>query len=260
MIAKPLDLAKARVLISNDDGIQSPGIKLLARAMRRVAGEVWVAAPEYEQSAASHSLTTRRPLRIRRSGPRTYAVDGTPTDAVLLAVKKIMKDCPPDIMLSGVNRGGNLGEDVTYSGTVAAAIEATLLGVPAIAFSQETGASRKAKWRTAEHYVVDVVRRLVAIRWPRSVLMNVNFPDVTAREVTGIEATRGGRRKVGTMLTEGTDPRGDRYYWMAGWRESGEFEPGTDLEAVQRGAISVTPLCIDLSHRPTLGALRTVLD
>ena len=259
MLDKPLDLKKARVLISNDDGIHAPGLKLLARIMRRVAKEVWVVAPDEEQSAASHSLTLRRPLRIRRVAPRRYAVNGTPTDAVMLAVAKVLEDRRPDLVLSGVNRGGNMGEDVTYSGTIAAAMEGTLLGVPSIALSQEASDRRNPKWKTAEHHLVDVVRRLTAMPWPRNVLMNVNFPDVPARAVVGIEATREGRRKIGTHLSEGTDPRGDPYFWLAGWRAEGEFPRGTDLEAVARGAISVTPLCLDLTHRPTLRKLKEAI-
>lgn len=257
---KPLDLATARVLVSNDDGVHAPGLKMLVRVARRMAKEVWVAAPEVEQSAASHSLTLRRPLRIRRLAARRYAVDGTPTDAVMLALRQIMKDKPPDLVLSGVNRGGNLGEDVTYSGTIAAAMEATLLGVPAIALSQERSDGSRTRWATAEHHLEKVVRRLVSVPWPAGVLMNVNFPDVAAGAVTGFEATREGRRRIGTWFTESIDPHGRPYYWLSGWREEGNFPRGTDLEAVARGAISVTPLSLDLTHRPTLRVLKGIVD
>ena len=260
MLDKPLNLAKARILISNDDGVHAPGLKMLVRVTRRMAKEVWVVAPEVEQSAASHSLTLRRPLRIRRLAARRYAVDGTPTDAVMLGLRQIMKDKPPDLLLSGVNRGGNLGEDVTYSGTIAAAMEATLLGVPAIALSQERSDGSRTRWTTAEHHLEKVVGRLVSVPWPPGVLMSVNFPDVAAGAVTGVEATREGRRRVGTWFTESTDPYGRPYYWLSGWREAEDFACGTDLAAVARGAISVTPLSMDLTHRPTLRVLKGILD
>ncbi len=259
MTHKPLDLAKARVLISNDDGIEAPGLKLLERIMRRLAREVWVVAPEREQSAAGHSLTLRRPLRVRKLSAWRYAVDGTPTDAVLLAIHQVMKDGHPDLVLSGINRGGNLGEDVTYSGTVAAAMEATLLGFPAIAFSLFTDDHRAAKWATSEHWTGETVRRLTAMTWPKNVLMNVNFPDVAANSVTGIEATRQGRRKIGSEFTEGVDPRGEPYFWIGSQRGEDRRRRGTDLEAVSRGAISVTPLSMDLTHEPSLRGLKEVL-
>ena len=260
MLDKPLDLAKARILVSNDDGIHATGLKMLVRIARRMAKEVWVAAPEVEQSAASHSLTLHRPLRIRRLAARRYAIDGTPTDAVMLALRQIMKDNPPDLLLSGVNRGGNLGEDVTYSGTIAAAMEATLLGVPAVALSQERRDGNRTPWKTAEHHLEKVVRSLVSVPWPSGVLMNVNFPGVAPGAVVGVEATREGRRRIGTWFTDSIDPHGRPYYWLSGWREEGEFARGTDLEAVARGAISITPLSLDLTHRPTLRVLKGILD
>ncbi len=257
-MAKRMELAEARVLISNDDGINAPGLKVLERVIRPLAAEVTVVAPETEQSAASHSLTLRRPLRIRKVSPGRYAVNGTPTDSVLLAVNQIMKDSPPDLVLSGINRGGNLGEDVTYSGTVAAAMEGTLLGCPAMALSQVTDDNRAARWGTARHWVGDVVSRLMALTWPRNVLINVNFPDLPARSVTGIEITRQGRRKIGGSVAEGKDPRGQTYFWIGAQRVEDRFRPGTDLEAVSRGVISITPLSMDLTHAPTIKALGAV--
>jgi len=254
----PVNLARARVLISNDDGVHAPGLKVLEKIMKRLAREVWVVAPETEQSAASHSLTLRRPLRIRKLSARRFAVDGTPTDAVLLAVNQIMKDAPPDLVLSGINRGGNLGEDVTYSGTVAAAMEGTLLGFPSVALSQVTEDAKAAKWTTSEHWVEKVLRKLARHSWPRSVLMNVNFPDVAVKSVTGIEVTRQGRRKIGGELAERTDPRGDTYFWIGAQRTEDRFRTGTDLEAVNRGAVSITPLTLDLTHGGGVKALKTI--
>lgn len=173
----PVDLARSRVLIANDDGIHAPGLKLLERVVRPLVKEVWVVAPETEQSAASHSLTMRRPLYLRKAtGRHRYAVDGTPTDCVLLAIHKVLKDRPPHLVLSGINRGGNMGEDATYSGTVAAAIEGALLGFPSVAFSLVYEDRQMVSWPTAEHWVAEVLRRLDRLSWPRNVLLNVNIP------------------------------------------------------------------------------------
>jgi len=250
------DLSRARVLISNDDGVNAPGIKALERVMKRIAGEVWVVAPETEQSAAGHSLTLRSPLRIHKKSKYKFSVTGTPTDAVMLAVHEVMKDSPPDLVLSGVNRGGNLGEDVTYSGTVAAAMEGTLLGIPSVAFSLVTPDEAKAHWKTAEVYVEKVMARLGGVSFPRGVLLNVNIPDCLADQVTGIETTRQGRRKIGCELLEGRDPKGAPYFWIGAQRDEDKSLKGTDLEAVSRGAVSITPLSLDLTHRGMMKTLK----
>src|ERR1700674_2938547 len=171
-----IDLAKCRILVSNDDGIASPGIALLEKIARNLADDVWVVAPEQEQSGASHSLTTRHPLRLREVAERRYAVDGTPTDCVLLAIKRLLRDRPPDLVLSGINAGSNIGEDLTYSGTVAAAMEATLLGIPAMALSQEYRDGHRLHWETGEAIALEVIRRLLGEPWPDSTLYNINFP------------------------------------------------------------------------------------
>ena len=253
-----LDLASARILVSNDDGINAPGIKLLAKIARSLCREVWVVAPEREQSGAAHSLTLDRPLRVRRLGARRYAVDGTPTDCVLLAVKILMRDKRPTLVLSGINAGANLGEDVTYSGTVAAAMEATLLGVPAIAFSQHYADRGKVPWATAGAQAPEVIRRLTALRWPRDTLINVNFPATPPNKVAGIAPTRQGRRKIGEGVVERVDPRGRPYYWIGPMREEWPDIPGTDLHAVTAGKVSITPICLDLTNRPALAELRNV--
>jgi len=250
------DLSRARVLISNDDGVDAPGIKALERVMKRIAGEVWVVAPQTEQSAAGHSLTLRSPLRIHKVSKHKFAVTGTPTDAVMLAVHEVMKDSPPDLVLSGVNRGGNLGEDVTYSGTVAAAMEGTLLGIPSVAFSLVTPDEAKAHWKTAEVYVEQVLKQLAGVSFPRGVLLNVNIPDRLADQVTGIETTRQGRRKIGCELLQGHDPKGAPYFWIGAQRDEDKSLKGTDLEAVSRGAVSITPLSLDLTHRAMMKTLK----
>ncbi|MBC7953007.1 MAG: 5'/3'-nucleotidase SurE [Rhodospirillaceae bacterium] len=252
-----IDLAQARILVSNDDGIHAPGIKVLEKIARAISKDVWTVAPETEQSAAGHSLTIRRPLRVRQVSRRRYSVDGTPTDAVLLGINHILKDKKPTLVLSGVNRGANLGEDVTYSGTVAAAMEATILGIPSIAFSQYY-ASDAVKWATAEHWAPEIIRKVTRVGWGRNVLMNVNFPDVAADKVTGIEITRQGKRKIGDELTERFDPRGESYIWIGAQRAEERSTAGTDIEAVLRGAISVTPLCVDLTDQGTMRALNTI--
>lgn len=254
-----LDLARARVLLSNDDGIQAQGLRVLERVMRGLAREVWVVAPEMEQSAASHSLTMRRPLFLRQVDRRRFSVDGTPTDSVLLAVHHLLREDPPQLLLSGINRGANLGEDATYSGTVAAAMEGTLLGIPSVAFSQAYADGGDVRWETAAAWAGTVLNRLVEVSWPPGVLINVNFPDVPAGAVTGIEVTRQGRRKIGNAIATGKDPRGQTYFWIGGGRDEDRNRVGTDLEAVSRGAISVTPFSLDLTDEPTFNALQAAL-
>jgi 5'-nucleotidase len=251
------DLSGARILVSNDDGVDAGGIKVLERVARTLSKDVWVVAPATEQSAVAHSLTVRRPLRIHRISSRRFAVDGTPTDSVLLGIRQILKDKPPDLVLSGVNRGCNLAEDVTYSGTVAAAMEGTLLGVPSIAFSQKMNGDHPIKWSTAEHWAGEIIRRVTAIGWPRNVLLNVNFPDLAPGQVTGIEIVRQGKRKQGDELSERIDPRGQPYYWVGGERPEDLGEPGTDLAAVGRGAVAVTPLCVDFTSVEAFERLAT---
>jgi 5'-nucleotidase len=256
MLDRPIDLQTARILISNDDGIDAPGLRLLERVARSLCPNVWVVAPEQEQSGASHSLTLRRPLRIRKISKRRFAVDGTPTDCVLLAIKFIMKDEKPTLVLSGINAGGNYGEDITYSGTVAAAMEATLLDVPAVALSQHYDRANGIKWHSAEHYAAQVLRRLTAAPWPRNTLINVNFPDRSPDAVTGMVVTRQGRRKLGDNLTERIDPRGVPYYWIGPTRDEAPNQPGTDIAAVNGGAVSITPVFLDLTNVPALDALK----
>src|SRR3954451_17158041 len=173
MADRRIDIATCRILISNDDGIESSGIKILEQIARELTTDVWVVAPDREQSGASHSLTMRRPLRLDQVSERRYAVDGTPTDCVLLAVKKVLRDRPPDLVLSGINGGSNAGEDMTYSGTVAAAMEATLLGIPAVALSQDYPDGSPIPWETGKAFGAEVIRRLLTQPWPANTLINV---------------------------------------------------------------------------------------
>jgi len=250
------DLSEVRILISNDDGLHAPGLDVMRRIAARLSDDVWVVVPETEQSGASHSLTLHHPLRYRRVDERTWAVAGTPTDCVLLAVNRFLDDRRPGLVLSGVNRGANLGDDVIYSGTVAAAMEGTLLGLPSIALSQVFTPPNPVRWDTTEAHAEAVVRRVCAGGWKRNVLINVNFPDVAADAVTGVEVTVQGRRKIGDDLVERHDPRGRPYVWIGPQRLSEPERAGTDLEACGRGAISVTPLATDLTDATTFDHLR----
>lgn len=253
-----IELAKVRILVTNDDGIGSPGIKLLQEIARDLSPDVWVVAPEQEQSAASHSLTTRRPLRMSELEERRYAVDGTPTDCVMLAIKHLLRERRPDLVLSGVNGGGNVGEDLTYSGTVAAAMEATLLDIPAIALSQHFIDGEAIPWHTAARFAPEVIRRLTRSPWPEHTLMNINFPAAPPEEVRGIAVTSQGKRAIASNLSERLDPRGRPYYWIGPVREDGSAEPGTDLAAINEKQVSVTPIYLNLTNVPVLASLKKV--
>jgi 5'-nucleotidase len=256
----PIDLAKCRILISNDDGIASPGIKVLENIARDLSDDVWVVAPEQEQSGASHSLTTRHPLRLREVAARRYSVDGTPTDCVLIAIKRLLRDRPPDLVLSGINAGNNVGEDLTYSGTVAAAMEATLLGIPAMALSQDYRDRDDILWQAGEAFAPDMIRRLLRLPWPDSTLFNINFPAVPPDQVRGVAVTSQGRRAIADNLHDGVDPRGRPYYWIGPVRDGGDAEPGTDVAALADNKVSITPIYLNLTNVPVLAALRKVFE
>lgn len=260
MTLKPLDIARARILITNDDGIHAPGLKVLEKIARSLANDVWVVAPEVEQSGASHSLTVRVPLRIRQMAQRRFAVNGTPTDCVLLGMLQILKDHPPDLVLSGVNGGSNLAEDVSHSGTVAGAMEGLILGARAIAMSQLIPTEGPIHWKTALHFGPDVVRKLVETPWEPDVFMNVNFPDIAAASVKGIAVTCQGRRRLQETITESFDPFGRPYYWIGAPRQDQPSREVTDIGATSRGYVSVTPMHMDHSHEGVMNTLRAVFQ
>jgi 5'-nucleotidase len=246
------------ILVSNDDGIHSAGLAALATALDGV-GEVVIVAPDREQSACSHALTLHRPLRIDEVGPRRYSVDGTPTDCVNLAINAILKERRPALLVSGINRGANLGDDVTYSGTVSAAMEGTLLGVPSIALS--------LIGRTTFDFTIsaDFAGRLAA--WvlahglPADTLLNVNVPqEFEGTAPRAVALTRMGRRRYGDAIVEKLDPRGRKYYWIGGEEVPFVAEEGTDFHAVHQGLISVTPIHLDLTNYRTLDALARVRE
>ena len=247
----PEKLARARILVTNDDGIHAPGLEALIEIAHQLSKDVWVVAPEANQSGAGHSLSISKPLRAREVSDKKFAIEGTPTDCVLLAVKHLMKDHKPDIVLSGVNRGTNMSDDVTYSGTIAGAMEGCLLGLPSIAFSQAFAYEHPLKWATATAFGADVVRRVLATDLPRNVFINVNFPDVVAASVKGIKVTRQGVRAFGSTIVERIDPRGGPYYWNSYTPGAHEDDPDGDVSAIRAGYVSVTPLHLDLTHEAT---------
>ncbi len=256
----PSGLGSLRVLLTNDDGIDAPGLKILRRIAAEFTDDIWVCAPDSEQSGAGHSLTLSDPIRLTRHSRRRYSVDGTPTDCVLVAIHRIMQDNPPDLVLSGVNRGANMGEDITYSGTVAAAMEATLLRIPAIALSQQTeNGKANIHWKTAETCAPDIIRKLCQAGWPKGTLVNLNFPAVPVEEIEGVEVTTQGTRFIGDNLDERVDPRGRTYFWIGGLQNLSKPGKGTDLAAAAKNRISVTPIHLDFTHRRALKGLREAL-
>lgn len=249
-----------RILVTNDDGIYAPGLKVLERVAKQLSNDVWVVAPELEQSGASHSLTLHDPLRKRRLSSRRFTVSGTPTDCVVMAVNQIIPPPRPTLLLSGVNRGANLAEDVSYSGTIAAAMEGTLLGVPSVALSQVYSNSRPVHWSTVEAHAPDLLRKLLKSGWPKGVLININFPDVTSDAVTGTQVSVQGRRDAESIVVhERQDPRGSPYYWVGFRRMLGTPPKNTDLSVVQGGGISVTPLQLNLTHEGARRGLQAAI-
>ena len=252
-----------RVLVTNDDGIHADGLAVAEKLARSVSDDVWVVAPETEQSGASHSLTLSLPLRLREINPRRFAVTGTPTDCVMLASAHIMKDAKPGLVLSGVNRGSNLADDVTYSGTIAGAMEGCALGIPSIALSQAYMREDEAegRWNCAETQGPALIKRLVEIGWPDDVLININFPDCAADRFGGIAVTRQGKRDLQTAaLDRRIDARGRPYFWIGFKRVRSNPTEGTDLRAIYDNKISVTPLHLNLTEGSVVETLRKSLS
>src|SRR5215210_2990846 len=239
-----------RILLTNDDGIHSDGLTRLEAALREV-GDVYVVAPASEMSGASHSLTLSRPLRIRKIDERHWTVDGTPTDCVTLALNRILgPEERPHLCCSGINHGGNLGDDATYSGTVAGALEATILGVPGLAFSL---VSREGfDFTHAARFAVEAVRKVLNEGLPEGTLLNINVPP---GEPSGVRVTRQGIKNARPIITEHIDPRGKAYYWIGEEYFAGSGEDGTDFAAIEAGRISVTPMRSDMTNHSALDAL-----
>ncbi|MGY6550368.1 MAG: 5'/3'-nucleotidase SurE [Erythrobacter sp.] len=247
-----------RILLTNDDGYHAPGLEVLEAIARQFSDDIWICAPSEEQSGAGHALTLNRPVRLVKFAERRFAVTGTPTDSVVMALRHVL-DNPPDLILSGVNRGANLGDDITYSGTVSAAIEGALGGVPAVAFSQVHNAQSLASgvpFEAARQWGAKVLAPLLDAPHAARTVINVNFPPLPAAEVKGIRVVRQGFHDYarGTVV-EGQDPRGYKYFWFGLDPIEHTMDHGTDLEAIDDGYVAVTPLQLDLTHYSSLGIL-----
>lgn len=249
-----------RILLTNDDGYHARGLGVLERIARTISDDITVVAPAEEQSGKGRSLTLTEPFRVRRHGEGRYAVKGTPTDCVMFALAEVMADAKPDLILSGVNRGGNLAEDVSYSGTVSAAMEGALAGIRSIALSQRyarSGMGDAVPFDTAEAWGERALRPLLDMDWAQRTLININFPPIAADAVQGIKVVSQGLRDYGRVgLDKRVDPRGFPYYWLEMGRLPHQPMPDTDLEAIEAGFVTVTPLHLDLTHRESMDRLR----
>jgi len=245
-----------RILVTNDDGIHAEGLDVCEQIARSLSDDVWVVAPEYDQSGVVHSLSLNDPLRLRQVAERRFAVRGTPTDCVIMGARHLLNGRGPDLVLSGVNRGRNAGEDVIYSGTIAGAMEGTILGVPSLALSQsyKSRSGQPPHWATSLRFAPDIIRRVLAEGMPRDVLLNVNFPDCAPAEVKGIAVTAQGRRRQERLhIDERQDGRGNPYYWIAYVRQNAiKADDGSDLAALDERCIAVTPLKLDMTDEPTM--------
>lgn len=251
-----------RILVTNDDGIHAPGLASLCRIAEAVGDEVWTVAPETDQSGVTHSMSLNDPLRLRQVGERAFAVRGTPTDCVLMAVRHVLPDVP-DLILSGINKGQNLAEDITYSGTVAAAIEGTILGIRSIALSQAYSFAPDVQppYATGEALGPDLIKKLLKLDLPKETLLNINFPNRALEAVEGVRVTSQGRRNIDFLaIDKRTDGRGNPYYWLAYNGQNPKPENGTDLESVRAGYVSVTPLSIDTTDHAFLSKVEEALD
>jgi 5'-nucleotidase len=247
-----------RILLTNDDGINAPGLAVLESIAASLSDDIWVVAPAEEQSGAGHSLTLNRPVRLHQHGERRFSVSGTPTDAVTMGLKKVLP-APPDLILSGVNRGANLGDDVTYSGTVSAAMEGALAGIKSIALSQiynREGMGDQVSFAAALAWGEKVIRPILEFDLPKRSLININFPDIIPKDIKGIKVVRQGFHDYSRgSVVEGTDPRGYRYFWFGLHGIEHTLGHNTDLEAIADGYISVSPLHLDLTHEASLSTL-----
>lgn len=252
-----------RILVTNDDGIHAAGLQAMEAIARALSDDVWVVAPETDQSGVAHSLTLNEPLRLRQVSERHFAVRGTPTDCVIMGVRQILVDKSPDLVLSGVNRGLNVADDVTYSGTVAGAMEGLLLGIRSFAVSQgynHAGDRNLVRYETAKALAPDLIRKLLAFDAPAGTLFNLNFPDREAVDVAGVKFTTQGKRDQNLLQVDArVDGRGFNYYWLTYRGRTLDAADGTDLAALRQGFVSVTPLQLDLTNHALLPRLRDAL-
>lgn len=237
-----------RILLTNDDGIHAEGLAVLERIARTFTDDVWIVAPETDQSGLAHSLSLSEPLRLRQISEKHFALRGTPTDCVIMGIREVL-DVKPDLVLSGVNSGANMADDVTYSGTIAGAIEGTLQGVRSFALSQAYAYNGKriVPWDVAETHAPGVISKLLDLDLPRETFLNLNFPNCAPDEVKGIEVTAQGKLDFGLEIDARHDGRGHPYYWLRFGDRKGDFRPGTDIHALREHKISVTPLKLDLT-------------
>ena len=238
-----------RILITNDDGIHAPGLELLESIAREISDDVWVVAPDNERSGAGHSVSLTVPIRMRQLGPQRYQIGGTPTDCVLMALWQFMTDGHPTIILSGINSGANLGEDVSYSGTIAAAMEGTLLGIRSIALSQLRQPGGITDFAPAAAHAPRLIRHLIELdEWPQGSLLNINFPQCAVEDIAGVRLTAQGQRPPGSFSIDARhDARNQPYYWVKIQYPEGKAPADTDLEAVADNTISITPIKMDFT-------------
>ncbi len=252
-------LAGKRILIVNDDGIDGSGIKLLEQIARRYSDDIWVVAPDEERSGAGQSISISHPIRYIQRDERHFAVRGTPTDCALLGINTFTGDRKPDILLSGINSGPNLAEDVHYSGTCAAAKEGALLGIPSLAISQMRSYGNPARWETSEAWLPQILDRLATAEWRPGSFININIPNVAPEAIAGVRVTRQGQRLPGGFLPiQRVDERTVPYFWVKISPNQPELIEGTDLHAVAHGAISITPMQLDLTCRETASRLEAI--
>jgi len=243
-----------RIVVTNDDGIDAPGLLTAVNIANQLSDDVWVFAPAEEKSGASHSISLAHPMRLIERGPKRFAITGSPADCIMVATRSMLKDQLPDLIISGVNFGQNIAEDVTYSGTVAGAKEGTVMGIPSVALSQalnyaDASYMHGPRFEIAEKYAADIILKTLQMEWPSGTLMNVNFPDITLEQDCEIRVTAQGKRdKMMLVLQERLDPRNNPYYWYDFTRAISTPTPGTDIEAIMQGHISVTPLQMNHTH------------
>lgn len=250
-----------RILLTNDDGIDAPGLMVLETIARTLSSDIWTVAPETDQSGLAHSLTLSHPLRSRQVREKTFAVSGTPTDCVIMGVRQLVEG-PVDLVLSGVNAGQNVGDYVTYSGTVAGAMEGTLLGIQSIALSQAYSfdGRQNVPWDTAEKLAPKLLERLISVDLPRDTLINVNFPNCPADEVRGSAVVTQGKFEHGLGIGERADGRGRPYYWLEFIGQPPLHQPGTDIDALVNNQIAITPILMDMTNHDFIDQMNVQLE
>jgi 5'-nucleotidase len=248
-----------RILLTNDDGVHAEGLAVLERIARTLSDDVWIVAPETDQSGLAHSLTLSEPLRLRKVSDRHFALRGTPTDCVIMGVREVLGGRKPDLVLSGVNNGANMADDVTYSGTIAGAIEGTLQGIRSFAISQAANyldGERLVPWEIVENYAPQLLKKLIGVEMPDWTFMNLNFPNCRPEEVQGVAVTAQGKLDFGINVEKRSDGRGYPYYWLKFDARKGDFREGTDIHALRANRISVTPLKLDLTDYDLLDRIQ----